>query len=114
MQLITTLDGSAYQQVSYILDDGTTTTLTFRFLPTQMRWVLDVKDENGFEVNGVFLCCHPNILDKWHNLIKYGINVSTTDSIDPFRQDDFYTGYAFVAILNETETKKATDYLNGI
>lgn len=114
MQLITTLDGSAYQQVSYILDDGTTTTLTFRFMPTQGRWVLDVEDENGFSVKGIFVCCYPNILDKWHNIINYGINISTTDGIDPFRQDDFETGYAFVAMLSKDEVKLATDYLNGL
>ena len=114
MQLITTLDGSAYQQVSYILDDGTTVTMTFRFLPTQNRWVLDVSDDGGFEANGIFLCCYPNVLDKWHNIIKYGINVTTTDSVDPFRQDDFETGYAFVAMLNEEEKNKAAGYLNGL
>lgn len=114
MQLISTLDGSAYQQVSYILDDGTTATLTLRFLPTQSRWVLDITDDSGFSVNGIMVCCYPNILDKWHNIIKYGINVSTTDGIDPFRQDDFETGYAFISMLDEEEKKKATDYLNGL
>ncbi len=114
MQLITTLDGSAYQKVSYILDDGTECTMVFRFLPTQNRWVVDISDDSGFEVNGIFLCCYPNILDKWHSIIKYGINVSTTDGIDPFRQNDFETGYAFVAMLNEEEKKKATDFLNGL
>ena len=114
MQLITTLDGSAYQQVSYILDDGTTVTMTFRFLPTQNQWVLDVSDDSGFEANGVLLCCYPNILDKWHNIIKYGINVSTTNSVDPFRQDDFESGFAYVAMLNEEEKNKATEYLNGL
>ena len=114
MQLITTLDGSAYQEVSYILDDGHKVTMVFRFMPTQGRWVLDISDESGFEVNGIFVCCYPNILDKWHNVIKYGINVSTTDGIDPFRQDDFETGYAYISMLNEEETKQATDYLNGL
>ena len=114
MQLITTLDGNAYQEVSYILDDGTKATLILRFMPTQGRWVLDISDESGFEVKGIFVCCHPNILDKWHNVIKYGINVSTTDSVDPFRQDDFETGYAYIAMLNEEETKLATEYLDGL
>lgn len=114
MQYITTLDGSAYQQVSYILDDGTECTLTLRFMPTQNRWVLDVSDDSGFEVHGIFLCCHPNLLDKWHNIIKYGINITTSDGIDPFRQNDFETGYAYIAILNADETVFATEYLNGL
>ena len=114
MQLITTLDGGAYQEVSYILDDGQKATMTLRFMPTQGRWVMDISDENGFEAKGLFVCCYPNILDKWHNVLKYGINISTTDGIDPFRQDDFETGYAYICMLNEEETKQATDYLDGV
>ena len=114
MQYITTLDGSAYQEVSYILDDGTTTTLTLRFMPTQNRWLLDVTDDDGFEVKGMFLCCYPNILDKWHNIINYGINVTTTDGVDPFRQNDFETGYAAIAILSNAEKVAAKEYLDGL
>lgn len=114
MQIITTIDSNAYQRFSYILDDGTVATFTLRFLPTQNRWLLDVEDETGFKVTGIFVCCHPNLLDKWNNIIKYGINVSTNDAIDPFNQDDFESGYAFFSILSGDEINQATDYLNGL
>jgi len=114
MQAITTIDNSAYQKFSYILDDGKTAKITLRFLPTQHRWVLDIKDENGFEASGVFVCCHPNILDKWNNIIKYGINISTDDKCDPSMQTDFSSRYAFFSILNEDEKNEATRYLNGL
>ena len=114
MQRITTIGGEAFQDVSYILEDGTKTTLTLRFLPTQRRWLLDVSDESGFEVHGIFVCCSPNLLDKWNNIIKYGISVSTTDMVDPYRQEDFESGYAFLAMLNESEKNSITRYLDGI
>ena len=114
MQLITTIDSSAYQQFSYILDSGLKTTFTFRFLPTQGRWLLDVSDENGFSVNGLYVCCHPNLLDKWHSIISYGVSVATSDMADPFQQDDFMTGYAYFSILDGDEKDAVTRFLNGV
>ena len=114
MQRITTIDSDAFQEVSYILDSGVKTKLTLRFLPTQRRWLLDVSDDNGFEVNGLYVCCHPNLLDKWHNVINYGISVTTEDSVDPYRQEDFVTGYAFLAMLDNEEKEITTRYLDGI
>lgn len=114
MQVISTIDSNPYQKFSYILDDGSRATIILRFFPTQNRWVMDISDENGFEANGIFVCCGPNILDKWHNVIKYGINIATEDGIDPSMQDDFATGYAMFSMLDEKETKEATDYLNGL
>lgn len=114
MQRITTIDSDAFQEVSYILDSGIKTTLTLRFLPTQRRWLLDISDENGFEVHGLYVCCSPNLLDKWHNVIKYGISVSTDDMVDPYRQEDFRSGYAYLAMLDSEEQDAITRYLDGV
>lgn len=114
MQAISTIDSSAYQEVSFILESGIKTTLTLRFLPTQRRWLLDISDENGFKVNGLYVCCHPNLLDKWHNIIDYGINIATDDMVDPYRQEDFESGYAYLAMLNKEEKEETTRYLDGI
>lgn len=114
MQRINNIGSEAYQEVTYILDSGSTTTLTLRFLPTQGRWLLDVVDDNGFEIHGLYVCCHPNLLDKWHNVVKYGISVSTEDGIDPYRQEDFETGYAYFTMLDSDETEITTRYLDGL
>lgn len=114
MQRITTLDSDAFQEVSYILDTGVKTTLTLRFLPTQRRWLLDVSDDNGFSVNGLYVCCCANLLDKWHNIISYGIEVNTDDRVDPYRQEDFESGYAFLCILDNAEKRSITGFLDGI
>lgn len=114
MQRITTIDGDAFQEVSYILDSGTKAKITLRFLPTQRRWLLDVSDDDGFEVHGLYVCCSPNLLDKWHNVIKYGISVSTDDMVDPYRQEDFQSGYAYLAMLDSEEQDAITRYLDGV
>jgi len=114
MQRITTIDSDAFQEVSYILESGTKATLVLKFLPTQRRWLLDVSDENGFEVHGLYVCCSPNLLDKWHNIIKYGVAINTDDSVDPYRQEDFQSGYAFLSMLDNEEKNAITRYLDGV
>ena len=114
MQIITTITSSPYQEVSYVLEDGKKVTFTLRFLPTQGRWLLDVSDANGFEVHGLYVCCHPNLLDKWHNILKYGVNIATDDMADPFTLEDFSSGYAVFSILNEEEKESMTEYLDGL
>ena len=113
MQQINIITDSPYQEFSYILEDGKLVTFTLRFLPTQGRWLLDIADDNGFSVNGIFVCTHVNLLDKWHNIIKYGINISTNDKNDPFMLNDFSSGYAVFCVLNEDEKNRATKYLSG-
>lgn len=114
MQQINIIDSDAYQEFSYILESGIKTTVVLRFFPTQRRWVMDISDDNGFSVKGIFVCCHANILDKWHNIINYGIQISTNDMIDPYRQEDFESGYASFVFLNEFEKDAVTGYLNGL
>lgn len=114
MQLITTITEESFQEFSYILDSGVKTTITLRFLPTQRRWLLDVSDENGFVVHGLYACCSPNILDKWHNIIDYGISINTDDKVDPYRQEDFASGYAFLCLLDKEEKESVTRFLDGV
>lgn len=114
MKIITTITSNPFQEFSYVMEDGKRTTFTLRFLPTQRRWLLDVSDANGFEVHGLYVCCHPNLLDKWHNILKYGVNIATDDKADPFGVDDFESGYASFSILNNDEKMQATEFLNGL
>lgn len=113
MQLITTITNNPYQEFSYVLEDGKKVTFTLRYLPTQRRWLLDVVDGHGFEVYGLYVCTSVNLLDKWHNILKYGVNISTNDKVDPYMVDDFSSGYAYFAMLSESEKNEATKYLSG-
>ena len=114
MQIITTITSSPFQEFSYVMENGERVTFTMRFLPTQRRWLLDISDANGFEVRGLYVCCHPNLLDKWHNIIKYGINIATDDMADPFTNEDFSSGYATFSILNEKEKDSMTEFLDDL
>ena len=113
MKQITTIDSNPSQSLYFITDDGIKLHFTLRFFPRLQRWSLDIESDD-FNVNGVNVLTHPNILDKFNNLITYGINISTTDGLDPWRVDDFESGYASFNVLNEDEKEMVTRFLDGI
>lgn len=114
MKRLSTLGANPIQTVSYVTTSGKTADMTFKYLPTQSQWVMDLNYGGTFFVNGVVISCHPNILDKYHNIIDFGINVSTDDGLDPFELTCFQDGSCFVCILDEDEKNQATEYLNGV
>jgi len=114
MKRLSTLNCNPIQNISYVTNSGKNIDMTFRYLPTQSQWVLDVDYETGFSVKGVVVSCYPNILDKYHNLIDFGINISTDDGLDPFELTCFQDGSCFVCILDENEKNQAMEYLDGV
>lgn len=112
MKRLSTLTKKAIQNISFITDSSEKIYLVFRFLPTQNTWFLDISSDK-INISGLRVCCSPNILDKWHNILDFGISVTTDDGLDPFRIEDFESGYCFVSIINKEELKRTTDYLNG-
>jgi hypothetical protein len=102
MKKIDTLDDSATQTTSVSLDDGTTVSLTFRYLPTVQRWAFDVEHQD-LTTRGATLCLHPNILRSWRNVCRFGLAVSSTDGVDPVSLSDFSSGRVSVYVLDQTE-----------
>lgn len=112
MRRITTLDSSPNQSIYFVTEEGKNIHLTLSFKPRQQAWFLDLESDT-FNVYGLQICCSPNILDKFHNIIEYGIQITTLDGYDPWRVDDFETGYCSFCILNKNELKQTTEFLNG-
>lgn len=114
MKRITTLTDNSYQQISFVTESGKELDMVFRYLPRQYYWVVDITYNKKFVLNGIRICCHPNLLDKWHNILDFGINVTTDDGLDPMTVDCFSSNYCFFCILNNEEKNQATEYLNGL
>ncbi len=112
MKVLTTLNSNARQSLYFITDEKQRLKFTFYFLPTQDGWFYDVESE-GFNLYGQRLCCHPNLLNKYSRIIDWGLNVSTTDGLDPYQIADFTSGYCYVSILDKEEVQQVEDYLNG-
>lgn len=113
MRKISSLTSSPNQSVTIVTQEGIYYKLNFRFLPTQMYWVMDIISDN-FEVYNQRIGCTVNILDKYHNILKFGLAIWTIDGLDPMSVEDFETGYAEVYIFDEEEKEKITEYLDGI
>ena len=112
MRILSTLDSNPRQTIYFTTDDKQRIKLSFYFLPTQSGWFVDI-DTEGFKLNGTRIFAYPNILDKYHNIIIWGINVSTLDGLDPYQVTDFSSGYCQISILDEDEVNKVKDFLDG-
>jgi hypothetical protein len=112
MKLYTTINSQPNQRFYVITDDAKQVEIHLYFLPTQESWYMDLTCED-FSVNGIKIVRYPNILDKYRNLITFGINISTEDGLDPWRITDFSDGYASFILLNKDDVKDATRFLDG-
>lgn len=112
MKQITSLTSSANQSVTFVTNEGNYYKLTFRYLPTQLYWVWDIVGDD-FELYNQRVCCGVNLLDKYHNILRFGISIWTTDGQEPFTVDAFSSGYASLYVLSENELGLITGYLDG-
>lgn len=104
MNLIDNLSNDANQLVTLVLQDGTTVSMDLQYMPTIQRWAVGFT-YGAFEVQGMNLCIHPNLLRGWRNIIPFGIACFTIDGADPLYIDDFSSGRASLYILNQQEVE---------
>lgn len=112
MTLIDNLTAFAYQQTTIVLADGSSAVLELRYSGAAQRWFLNVT--YGAEVHyGIGLCCHPNILRQWKNVIPFGISCVTTDQTDPFNPNDFATGRVSLYLLDAADVQQVESLIFG-
>ena len=112
MKEITTITSSPRQSFVIISEEGEKITVSMRFLPTQLSWFMDVETEL-FNVKNICLGDSLNVLDKYHNLINFGISICSVDGVPAFQLDDFETGRVKFTLLNKDDKNYVTSVLNG-
>lgn len=112
MRVLSTLTDNAFQTVAFVTNKGEKVTLTFRYIPSQQTWFVDVVS-NSLTVYGLALATFVNLLDPYHNNISWGLYVWSKDGFDPYRIDDFSTGRIRVAIIEDLENAVIQEFLNG-
>ena len=115
MNQINVLDNGADQIVNVILGDGSTAAIEFVFLPRIQRWAFNVQHPalpTG-KLNGLILCCHPNIIRQWRNILPFGLAVASVDGIDPFNIDDFSASRVSVYTLSAEEVLEVENQFFG-
>lgn len=100
-------------QVSQLqLPDGTVATLELLFNGTTERWTFNLS-YNDKNYNSIGLCCFPNILRAWKNILPFGISCVTTDGTDPFNINDFVTGRVTLFLLTQDDVDSIETQIVG-
>ena len=99
---VTNLTAFADQVTFLQLADGTSVSMELIFNGTTERWTANIT-YGAVTINGLGLCCHPNILRQWMNILPFGLSVVTADQTDPFNVNDFSTGRALLYVLDASD-----------
>lgn len=107
--LITNLTNFADQLVSLQLDDGSPMSVELIYQGATERWQINVSYPTlNFLANGLSLCCYPNVLRQWGNILPFGIACVTSDQTDPFDINDFSSGRVQLYLLNQSDISEIT------
>ena len=112
MRIINSITSQANQRFAFISDTQEQIIFVLKFDPLQQKWFMDITAGN-WELYNCAVTCHPNILGKYSNEIDFGVQVYTENNIDPFRIDDFESGFATFGVLSEDEVNQIEDWFNG-
>ena len=100
--LINNLTNYADQVTVVQLSDGSSASIEFIFNGTTEAWTANITYGNT-TINSLGLCCYPNILRQWRNIIPFGLAIVTTDQTNPFDINDFASGRVLVYVLTQAE-----------
>lgn len=109
-QIITGISDYPNPIVPVTLPDGTTLTLTLYWRPQQSGWFYDLAWDGQTPTwlnHGMRLVAGPNVLRQYKNQLTFGLQVSTSDGLDPNGQEDFADGTCTLTLLDDQEVVTA-------
>lgn len=99
---ITNLTNFADQVTQLQLPDGSSATMELIYNGATERWTMNIA-YGAFSSNGIGLCCYPNILRQFEEILPFGLAFVTADQTDPFDINDFSTGRVSVFLLTQAD-----------
>lgn len=112
IRILTALNENSYQSLSFVTAEGEDVRLTFKFVPSQETWFIDVESDS-LTIYGLALQAFVNLLDPYHNNISWGFYVWSKDGFDPWKVDDFASGRIKVAVIEDFEYTVIQEFLNS-
>ena len=103
MYLIQGVTEDTNQKQNLVLPDGTSLSLTLKFIPMQYGWFIQELVYGGFTLQGFRVVTSPNMLHQYLNQIPFGLACYTKDNLEPTQQKDFSSGYATLYLLDDDE-----------
>lgn len=109
MKILSGFTSQPKQQMTFVLDDGSTVALFMEYRTQQLGWFADIAWQDTWEVTGLRLTASPNLLQKWQNLVPFGLSILTKNDVEPLNVDDFSDGTATVYLLNADDVQAVNE-----
>lgn len=103
---LTNITSSSLQTFTFTTEDKTDVTMTMRYMSSQLGWIANISDSNGFTVNGIALIASPNLLREFKEIIGYGIAITSVTGYDPRNIDSFFSESAIMYVLSNSEVEE--------
>lgn len=113
MYLISQLTQDPLQNTTLILPNGNPCQLTINYNDRQIGWFITNLTYGTFVLNGIRITTSPNFLSQWRNIIPFGMACYTTNNFEPTHIQDFFSGYATLYILDQTEVEDITELISN-
>jgi hypothetical protein len=108
MTIVTGITSQPKQQLSLVLDDGSTVTALLEYRPQQIGWFADFT-WGSWIARGVRLTSSPNMLRQYRQVIPFGLAIIMANNVDPLNVADFADGSATVFLLNPEDVQLVED-----
>ena len=98
------LTNHADQVMVLQLPAGGIATLELMYHGATKRWIMNL-EYGDVVIDGIGVCCHPNLLRQWKNVIPFGLACATQFQTDPTEFSDFVNGNAVLYLLDEADVQ---------
>jgi hypothetical protein len=106
------ITSDAFQTQDLVLFDGSTLTLTMRYVPMQYGWFMTLT-YGSFVINNFRLFTGGNLLRQYLEQIPFGLACFTNDLGEPTQQQDLSSGYATLFILDGDSVDAYEAFISG-
>lgn len=104
MKFVNSITSDYRQNMDIALENGEQFNLNLYFSHRNLSWFCDINYKNKI-INGIKITTNINILNKWKNILPFGILIDSDYDLDPYSIDDFTNGFIMLYILNDAEIK---------
>ena len=89
MFIIQQITDDPLQQMTLVLQDGSSFTMTLYYISQQEVWFITNLTYNSFTLNGLRITTSPNMLNQFRNQIPFGLACYTVNNREPTQLEDF-------------------------
>lgn len=105
---ISSLTNTYTQKQNISFSEITNVLFTFSYYPTQRSWMYSIEYDD-FKIENQRLHISYNALDKYKNIIPFGLMVTSLDGGEPLYLDDFVIPRINLYILTKEEAENVHD-----